>query len=118
MPTGNDNKPANKANANRATSIRFERHRMVLCLADGRELSMPLEKYPTLLKATPRQRDGWELLGGGTGIYWNALDLDLSVGALLHGLPERIPKPPSLKHSKRVAPSLGLPRRMRTGQVR
>lgn len=34
-------------------------------LADGREVSVPLEWFPRLRDATPEQRRRWRLIGGG-----------------------------------------------------
>ena len=33
--------------------------------------------------ATPKQRAAWELIGGGIGIHWEAIDEDISVASLL-----------------------------------
>jgi hypothetical protein len=99
MPTGSNNKPTHKRDPNRALHLRFERGRMIVVLCDGRKLSVPLKHYPTLRHATPRQRERWELLGGGMGIHWEAMDLDLSIEGLLQGLPERIPRPPAMPTS-------------------
>ena len=52
-------------------------------LADGREISVPLEWYPRLLDASPMERNNWTLIGGGLGIHWETLDEDVSVESLL-----------------------------------
>ncbi len=52
-------------------------------LADGRELAVPLAWFPRLRDATPDQRSRWELIGGGIGIHWPAIDEDISVESLL-----------------------------------
>ena len=52
-------------------------------LADGRELSVPLEWFPRLRDATPDQRRYWRLVGGGVGIHWEEIDEDISVESLL-----------------------------------
>lgn len=52
-------------------------------LADGREISVPLDWYPKLLDATPKDRNNWRLIGGGLGIHWESLDEDVSVESLL-----------------------------------
>ncbi len=78
----------------RAAGVRFEGERLVVCLADEREVSLPLKRYPTLAKATAEQRDQWELIGDGAGVRWEDLDLDLCVQALVAGLPEGMPAPP------------------------
>lgn len=52
-------------------------------LADGREISVPLDWYPRLQEATPKERNDWTLIGGGLGIHWESLDEDVSVASLL-----------------------------------
>lgn len=54
-----------------------------VALADGRQISVPLEWYPKLLDATPKDRNNWRLIGGGLGIHWEDLDEDVSVESLL-----------------------------------
>ena len=54
-------------------------------LSDGRTISVPLSWYPRLVHATPQERGDWELIGGGQGIHWPALDEDISVEGLLAG---------------------------------
>ena len=52
-------------------------------LADGREISAPLEWFPRLRDASPEQRRQWRLIGGGIGIHWPELDEDISTAGLL-----------------------------------
>jgi len=52
-------------------------------LADGREISVPLEWFPRLQNATSAQRSNWRLIGGGIGIHWEDVDEDISVESLL-----------------------------------
>lgn len=66
-----------------ATGIHFDAERMHVELSDGREIVVPLEWFPTLRKATDKQRNNWRLIGKGVGIHWEELDEDLSVGGLL-----------------------------------
>jgi hypothetical protein len=54
-----------------------------VALADGREISVPLEWFPRLRNATPEQRTHWTLSGGGHGIHWDEIDEDISVASLL-----------------------------------
>jgi len=54
-----------------------------VALADGRAVSVPLEWYPRLQDATPKDRNNWNLIGGGLGIHWEDLDQDVSVESLL-----------------------------------
>ena len=57
---------------------------LAVTLSDGRVVSTPLAWFPRLLEATPRQRAEWELIGGGIGLHWEAVDEDISVASLLH----------------------------------
>ena len=56
-------------------------------LMDGRTISVPLTWYPRLLNATPKQRNNWQICGGGYGIHWPEIDEDLSTEGLLRGAP-------------------------------
>ncbi|MGB0560814.1 MAG: DUF2442 domain-containing protein [Spirulinaceae cyanobacterium] len=39
------------------------------------------------LKATPEQREAWEIFGGGYGLHWDTLDQDLSTEGMLRDAP-------------------------------
>lgn len=52
-------------------------------LADGREISAPLEWFPRLRDATPEQRNKWRLIGRGIGIHWPDIDEDIAVDTLM-----------------------------------
>ena len=56
-----------------------------VALEDGRELSVPVEWFPRLRKATPEQRKNWRLIGRGEGIHWPDVDEDISVIGLFTG---------------------------------
>jgi len=56
---------------------------MHVLLQDGREVSVPLEWFPTLRNASDKQRTHWRLIGNGVGIHWPDIDEDISVAALL-----------------------------------
>ena len=56
---------------------------MHIVLADGRELSVPLEWLPRLRDASARERAHWRLTGRGEGIHWPEIDEDVSVRGLL-----------------------------------
>lgn len=71
---------------NRAGAVRFSDTRLIIGLADGREISVPLAWFPRLANASPEQRAHWELIGQGVGIHWPDVDEDISVPRLL-GLP-------------------------------
>ena len=68
-----------------ATKVWFDEYNMWLNLTDGRQLSVPLEYFPRLLKAKPLQRENYILSGNGTGIHWDEIDEDISVPGLLMG---------------------------------
>lgn len=52
-------------------------------LADGRELSAPLEWFPRLRDASQPERRNWRLIGGGEGVHWPDVDEDIAVATLL-----------------------------------
>lgn len=60
---------------------------LVLSLADGRKLSVPIVWYPRLANATPEQRRNWEIIGPEVGFHWPDVDEDLSVEGMLLGAP-------------------------------
>ena len=69
-----------------AVDVHCEPAVLRVTLADGREISAPMEWFPRLRDATPEQRQQWRLIGRGEGIHWEGIDEDISVNALL-GLP-------------------------------
>jgi hypothetical protein len=69
-----------------AVDVKVTADALVVELRDGRVVSVPLGWYPRLAAGTPAERRRWELIGPGIGIHWPALDEDISVDALLHGL--------------------------------
>jgi len=71
----------------RVVDVACTEDKLIVDLADGRSISVPLAWYPRLLHATPRERDNWEISGAGFGIHWPDIDEDLSVEGLLRGAP-------------------------------
>ena len=69
----------------RAMHVVVEDARLVVDLMDGRTIAVPLAWYPRLANATPKQRNHWQLAGGGYGIHWPDIDEDLSTEGLLRG---------------------------------
>jgi hypothetical protein len=67
----------------RALQVSFDEDAMHVELVDGRSVSVPLEWFPSLRDATPKQRQNWRLIGEGIGIHWEDLDEDLSVAGLM-----------------------------------
>ena len=66
-----------------AIDISFTEDALHVVLADGREVSAPLQWFPRLLAATLEQRARWELIGDGIGIHWPLIDEDVEVESLL-----------------------------------
>ena len=69
----------------RAREVSVSDDELIVLLADGRKISVPLAWFPRLLHATADQRRNLELLGDGEGIHWPDVDEDLSVAGLLRG---------------------------------
>lgn len=56
---------------------------MEVNMTDGREIRVPLEWFPKLRDASPKQRQNWRLIGKGIGIHWPDLDEDVSLEGML-----------------------------------
>lgn len=69
----------------RALSARCTDDELIVQLADGRTLSVPLVWFPRLAAATAEARSEVRLIGGGEGLSWPTVDEDVSVGGLLAG---------------------------------
>jgi len=70
----------------RAREVQVTEDELIVLLVDGRRLSVPLAWFPALVRATPEQRQRFELLGDGEGVHWPDIDEDLSVAGLLRGV--------------------------------
>jgi hypothetical protein len=66
-----------------AVDVSFTDDELIVTLADARRVSAPLEWFPRLLSASPKQRSNWRLIGRGVGIHWEDVDEDISVRSLL-----------------------------------
>jgi hypothetical protein len=66
-----------------AIDIVFSNSKMIVFLEDGRELSIPLEWFPRLRKATEEQLNKWRFIGSGEGVHWDEIDEDISIENLL-----------------------------------
>ena len=58
---------------------------LIVDLADGRRLIVPLAWYPRLLFAQEAERQNWQLLGDGYAIEWPDLDEHIGIEGLLAG---------------------------------
>ena len=70
-----------------ATNLHFTDESLVVDMADGRTVKVPLSWYPRLAHATKKERDNWEMLFDGEGFHWPDLDEDLSVDGFVKGRP-------------------------------
>jgi hypothetical protein len=68
-----------------AQSVECTDDDLVVSLVDGRVITVPLEWFPRLAKATREHRENYEILGDGEGIHWPEIDEDVSVRGLLRG---------------------------------
>lgn len=69
----------------RAERVRCTEDELIVGLADGRTLFVPLNWFPRLASATAFARSQYELLGDGQGIHWPILDEDIEIAGLLTG---------------------------------
>lgn len=58
------------------SKIWFDEENIFLKTSEGKERSMPLQWFPRLERATPEQRNNYEL--SPLGIHWEEIDEDLS----------------------------------------
>lgn len=68
-----------------AQSVSVGEDALVVDLADGRTITVPLAWFPRLAHGTPLERANWRLIEAGEGIHWPDLDEDISVESLLAG---------------------------------
>jgi hypothetical protein len=69
----------------RVAEVKCSEDELHVRLLDGRTISVPLAWYPRLFNATKRQRENWQIIGGGFGIHWPEVDEDISTEGLLRG---------------------------------
>ena len=70
-----------------AQDVALTEDSLIVDLADGRTISVPLAWYPRLLHSTVKERNNWRLIGKGQGIPWPDVDEDISVANILLGKP-------------------------------
>ena len=66
-----------------AVDVFFAEDALHMVLADGREISAPLEWFPKLREASDTQRRNWRLIGKGIGVHWSDIDEDIAVSTLM-----------------------------------
>ena len=62
-----------------AVDVSFTKTALHFVLADGRELSAPLEWFPKLREANDAERNDWRFIGNGMGVHWPKIDEDISI---------------------------------------
>ena len=70
-----------------AQTVQCSETELIVYLADGRIISVPIVWFPRLANASTTQRQNYELLGMGEGIHWPEIDEDISILGLLAGNP-------------------------------
>ncbi|MBI5840895.1 MAG: DUF2442 domain-containing protein [Chloroflexi bacterium] len=58
---------------------------LIVNLADGRQISVPLAWYPRLMYATPAERQHFDILGDGYAIEFPEIDEHIGIEGLLAG---------------------------------
>ena len=73
----------------RAASVSVDEAHLTVTLVDGRAVSVPLDWFAWLARASEEDRRSFTIVGDGAGIWWDRLDDGLSVPLLL-GVPEHL----------------------------
>jgi len=68
-----------------AVDVSFTQTSLHFVLADGREISAPLEWFPRLRDAKVIDRKNWRFIGNGIGVHWPTIDEDISIKTLMGG---------------------------------
>lgn len=68
-----------------AIDVQVDDEKLMVDLADGRTLAIPLVWYPRLWHGSKDERQNWRLLGDGYAIEWPDLDEHIGVEGLLAG---------------------------------
>lgn len=68
-----------------AVDVSFTQSSLHFVLADGREISAPLEWFPKLRDASESERNNWRFIGHGIGVHWPAIDEDITIKTLMRG---------------------------------
>jgi hypothetical protein len=66
-----------------AKSVAFRDDHMELRLRDGRIVRVPLNRFPSLHKATPEQRALYKIGAKGQCIHWPEIEIDLPITSIL-----------------------------------
>jgi hypothetical protein len=66
-------------------NVTVAEEKLTVDLDDGRSIVVPLDWYPRLVHASPKERNNWQLLGDGYAIEWPDLDEHIGIEGLLAG---------------------------------
>ena len=69
---------------NEPQSVRFTETQVMIDLADGRIIGVPLHFFPLLEAASDRERQNYRL--GAQSVYWEDIDDGIDLTAMLSGL--------------------------------
>jgi len=67
----------------RAIDVVFHNEDLVVSLADGRTIHVPLTWFPLLQNASNKSRENWRFIGDGQGIHWPDIDEDIQITTLM-----------------------------------
>jgi hypothetical protein len=70
-----------------AVQVTIDDQKLMVDLADGRTIVVPLSWYPRLMHGSVAERENWQLLGDGYAIEWPDLDEHIGIEGLLAGRP-------------------------------
>ena len=73
----------------RLLDVRVSEKEIIVFLADGRTVSVPLAWSWRLSEASQKARQNFQIIGDGQGIHWPDVDEDISVEGMLGGIPAR-----------------------------
>jgi hypothetical protein len=68
-----------------AVQVTVTDEKLLVDLADGRSIVVPLAWYPRLMHGSSKKRLNWQLLGDGYAIEWPDLDEHIGIEGLLAG---------------------------------
>ncbi|MBI3944216.1 MAG: DUF2442 domain-containing protein [Chloroflexi bacterium] len=68
-----------------ALDVEVTDEKLIVDLADGRSITIPLSWYPRLVHGSPAEREHWQIIGDGYAIEWPDLDEHVGVEGLLAG---------------------------------
>lgn len=83
---GTNISPAEPVKLVRIASVAFAGDTLLLHLSDGRTVQLEMHQYTWLrwlLQATPAQRNDWEIVPSGGGVWWPELDEGVELQPLL-----------------------------------